>query len=331
MLSIVIPVYNEEAVLERLFERLYPVLDQLGEAFEVIFIDDGSRDRSRVLLTSQFDRRPDVTRVIFLGGNYGQHMAVLAGFAHVRGSVAITLDADLQNPPEEIPRLVAAIRDGHDYVGTLRADRADTAFRRLASRLMNRLRERITKIRMSDQGCMLRAYARPVVDVINTCRESTTFVPALAGLYAERPTEITVRHEARAAGESRYSLYHLIRLNFDLVTGFSIVPLQWFSLLGIALSVASAGLFVLLLIRRFLLGSEVQGVFTLFALQFFLIGILLFGIGLMGEYIGRIQQDVRGRPRYRISSVLESSALGSAPCAGTTGVRGGSGARPELH
>ena len=305
MLSIVIPVYNEEAVLERLVARLYPVLDQLGEAFEVIFIDDGSRDRSRALLTTQFNRRPDATRILFLGGNYGQHMAVLAGFAHVRGSIAITLDADLQNPPEEIPRLVAAIRDGHDYVGTVRVRRADTRFRRLASGLMNRLRERITNIRMTDQGCMLRAYARPLVDVINTCRESTTFVPALAGLFAERPTEITVSHEARAAGESQYSLYHLIRLNFDLVTGFSIVPLQWFSLLGITLSVASAGLFVLLLIRRFLLGSEVQGVFTLFALQFFLTGILLFGIGLMGEYIGRIQQDVRGRPRYRISSVLE--------------------------
>lgn len=310
MLSVVIPVYNEAAVLGRLFARLYPVLDGCREPYEIVFVDDGSRDASRELLAAQHRQRPDVTRVVFFAGNYGQHMAVLAGFGQVRGSIIVTLDADLQNPPEELPRLVAAIRAGHDYVGSIRAERRDSAFRRLASRAMNRLRERITGIRMTDQGCMLRAYDRRLVDVINTCHESTTFVPALAGLFAERPIEIVVGHEERAAGESRYSLYGLVRLNFDLVTGFSIVPLQWLSLLGGLLSLASAGLFVLLLARRFLFGAEVQGVFTLFAFQFFLTGILLLGIGLMGEYIGRIQQDVRGRPRYRISSVLEQVPRG---------------------
>ena len=316
VLSIVVPVYNEEDTLPALFDRLYAVLDGMGEPYEIIFVNDGSADGSARLLATQFRGRPDVTRVVLFNGNFGQHMAILAGFEHVRGRIAITLDADLQNPPEEIPRLVAAVRQGHDYVGTVRRGRQDSAFRRLASRAMNTLRERTTRIRMSDQGCMLRAYDRALVDTLNACGEVNTFVPALAYIFAANPIEIEVGHEARHAGESKYSLYSLIRLNFDLVTGFSIVPLQWFSLIGMLLSLASGSLFVLLLVRRFVLGAEVEGVFTLFALQFFLAGIMLFGIGLMGEYVGRIQQEVRRRPRYRISAVLEQTfAEGAASVA----------------
>ena len=316
-ISIVIPVYNEEEVLQALFDRLYPVLDAMAEPYEVIFVNDGSRDRSALLLAAQFRRRPEVTRVVLFNGNFGQHMAILAGFEHVRGAMAITLDADLQNPPEEIPKLVAAIRAGHDYVGTIRRQREDSAFRRIASKAMNRLRENITRIQMTDQGCMLRAYDRALVDTLNACREVNTFIPALAYTFAASPTEIEVGHEERFAGESKYSLYKLIRLNFDLVTGFSIVPLQWFSLIGTALSLGSGALFLLLVVRRFMLGAEVEGVFTLFALQFFLTGIMLFGIGLMGEYVGRIQQEVRNRPRYRISAVLEAPAttLAASPVA----------------
>ena len=305
-ISVIVPVYNEERVLPRLFERLYAALDSFGERYEIIFVNDGSRDGSAQLLAAQFRARPDVTRVVLFNGNFGQHMAIMAGFEHVRGQIAITLDADLQNPPEEIPRLVAEIRAGHDYVGTIRRQREDSAFRRVASKAMNRLRERITRIEMTDQGCMLRAYDRALVDTLNACQEVNTFVPALAYTFAARPTEIVVSHEERFAGESKYSLYKLIRLNFDLMTGFAIVPLQWFSLVGIVLSLGAGALFALLLVRRFMLGAEVEGVFTLFALMFFFIGIVLFGIGLMGEYVGRIQQEVRRRPRYRVSAVLEA-------------------------
>ncbi|SOY68353.1 Undecaprenyl-phosphate 4-deoxy-4-formamido-L-arabinose transferase ((Ara4FN transferase) [Cupriavidus taiwanensis] len=311
--SVVIPVYNEEDGLQALFDRLYPALDSLGESYEIIFINDGSVDRSAQLLAAQFHQRPDVTRVVLFNGNFGQHMAILAGFEHTRGKIVITLDADLQNPPEEIPRLVETMRAGHDYVGTIRRQRNDTAFRRYASRAMNRLRERITKIRMTDQGCMLRAYDRNVIDTINACREVNTFIPALAYTFASNPVEIEVSHEQRHAGESKYSLYQLIRLNFDLVTGFSIVPLQWFSAIGTILSLFSGVLFLVLLVRRFVMGSEVQGVFTLFAMNFFLIGILLFGVGLLGEYVGRVYQEVRDRPRYRIKAVLEADPARHAP------------------
>jgi undecaprenyl-phosphate 4-deoxy-4-formamido-L-arabinose transferase len=232
-------------------------------------------------------------------------MAIMAGFEYAKGEYIITLDADLQNPPEEIDALTEQLLKGHDYVGTIRADRRDSFFRKFASRAMNRLRENITRITMTDQGCMLRGYSRRIVDLVRQCDENNTFIPALAYTFSANPIEITVKHEERFAGESKYSIYQLIRLNFDLVTGFSIMPLQIFSILGMLLSLAAGSLFAYLLVRRFLLGAEVEGVFTLFALTFFLIGVMLFGLGLLGEYIGRIYQQIRNRPRYVVQTVLE--------------------------
>jgi undecaprenyl-phosphate 4-deoxy-4-formamido-L-arabinose transferase len=303
--SVIIPVYNEEASLPTLFARLYPALDALGTSYEVIFVNDGSRDRSAALLREQYEARPDTTRVVLFNGNFGQHLAIMAGFEASRGERVVTLDADLQNPPEEIAKLLAKMDEGHDYVGTVRSERQDTAFRRHASRLMNAVRERITRIHMTDQGCMLRAYSRGIVDTVNACREINTFIPALAYTFAQRPTEIEVAHEERAAGESKYSLYSLVRLNFDLVTGFSVLPLQLFSLSGIVISLLSIAFVLLLAVRRLIVGPEAEGVFTLFGIAFFLIGITLFGIGLLGEYIGRIYEQVRERPRYVIQAILE--------------------------
>lgn len=304
-ISIVIPVYNEEAGLASLFARLYSALDALGESYEIVFINDGSRDRSAAILREQFAARPDVTRVVLFNGNFGQHMAIMAGFAQTRGDIVITLDADLQNPPEEIGKLVAKMREGYDYVGTIRKQRQDSWFRRNASKAMNALRERITHIKMTDQGCMLRAYSRGIVEAINSCNEINTFIPALAYTFAQKPVEIEVAHEERAAGESKYSLYSLIRLNFDLMTGFSLVPLQWFSFAGIVIAGLSFVFTILLAVRRIMIGPESEGLFTLFGIAFFLIGVTLFGIGLLGEYIGRIYQQVRARPRYLVQAILE--------------------------
>jgi len=309
ILSVVIPVYNEEDGLQALFDRLYPALDVIASkrniTYEVMFVNDGSKDRSAGILAKQVELRPDVTRAVLFHSNFGQHMAIMAGFEYSRGEYIITLDADLQNPPEEIDALVNELLQGHDYVGTIRADRRDSFFRKFASRAMNHLRQKITRITMTDQGCMLRGYSRRIVDLVRQCDESNTFIPALAYTFASNPTEITVKHEERFAGESKYSLYQLIRLNFDLVTGFSVMPLQIFSILGMLLAMAAGSLFIYLLIRRFVLGAEVEGVFTLFALTFFLIGVMLFGLGLLGEYIGRIYQQVRERPRYVVQTVLE--------------------------
>jgi undecaprenyl-phosphate 4-deoxy-4-formamido-L-arabinose transferase len=308
-LSVVIPVYNEEAVLPALFARLYPALDALGVAYEVIFVNDGSRDRSAALLREQFQKRPDVTRVILFNGNFGQHMAILAAFERVRGQRVVTLDSDLQNPPEEIAKLLARMDEGHDYVGSIRRMRRDAAWRRWASKAMNRMRERITHIKMTDQGCMLRAYERPIIDAINSSREASTYIPALAYSFAHNPTEVEVEHEERHAGESKYSLYKLIRLNFDLVTGFSVLPLQIFSLFGIFISLVSLGVYVVVIIQRVLAGTY-DGIWVIWdrdILQFFLTGVVLFGLGLIGEYVGRIYQQVRERPRFLIQAVLEKS------------------------
>ena len=305
-LSVVIPVYNEQESLTTLFKRLYPALDALKRKYEIVFVDDGSADRSAAMLRSQFEKRQDVTRVVLLQSNFGQHAAILAGFQTSRGQVVVTLDADLQNPPEEIGNLLKKMDEGYDYVGTIRRKRHDIWWRKAASRMMNRLRERITKVKMTDQGCMLRAYGRHVIDAINSTSEINTFIPALAYLYSLKPVEIEVEHDERVAGESKYSLYKLIRLNFDLVTGFSVVPLQVFSFFGVIIAASSFFLFVFLLVYRWLYPEgTVQGVFTLFAAMFFFIGILLFGIGLLGEYVGRIYQEVQRRPRYLIGAILE--------------------------
>jgi undecaprenyl-phosphate 4-deoxy-4-formamido-L-arabinose transferase len=310
-LSVVVPVYNEEAGLESLFARLYPALEALGKSYEVIFVNDGSRDRSAALLREQFAKRPDVTRVVLLNGNFGQHMAIMAGFERCRGERIVTLDADLQNPPEEIAKLLAKMDQGHDYVGGVRSERHDNAFRRIGSRAMNAVRSRITRIHMTDQGCMLRAYSRDIIDAINACREVSTFIPALAYTFARAPAEVEVAHEPRTAGMSKYSLYSLIRLNFDLVTGFSLVPLQMFSLFGILIAIGSVALYFVVMAQRILAGAPLDTLRTFWdrdILQFFLTGIVLFGLGLVGEYVGRIYQQVRQRPRYLVQAVLEKDS-----------------------
>jgi undecaprenyl-phosphate 4-deoxy-4-formamido-L-arabinose transferase len=277
-LSVVIPVYNEEAGLPALFARLYPALDALRIEYEVIFVNDGSRDRSAAVLREQFQKRPDVTRVVLLGGNFGQHMAIMAGFERCRGERVVTLDADLQNPPEEIHKLLAKMDQGHDYVGSIRLNRQDPWLRKTLSRAMNATREQITGIRMTDQGCMLRAYSGDIVQAINECREFSTFIPALAYTFAQNPGEVEVAHEERAAGESKYSYYRLVRLN-------------------------------LVVMAKRLIADAGDYTFATFwdrdILQFFLIGIVLFGVGLVGEYVGRIYQQVRHRPRYLVQAVLE--------------------------
>jgi len=315
-LSVVIPVYNEEEGLPALFARLYPALDALQIPYEIIFVNDGSRDRSAAVLKDQFLARPDVTRVVLFNANYGQHTAIIAGFERVRGERIVTLDADLQNPPEEIAHLLAEMDAGHDYVGGVRLKREDVWWRRIASRAMNRLRERITHIKMTDQGCMLRAYSRDIVDAVAASREVSTFIPALAYTFAHKPTEVAVAHEERAAGDSKYSLYRLIRLNFDLVTGFSLVPLQMFSLIGMLVAVGSVVLYVVEIVRKLASGDYENGLRAIWdrdILEYFLIGLVLFGLGIVGEYVGRIYQQVRERPRYTVRAMLERDERDGTP------------------
>lgn len=308
-ISVVIPVHNEEPVLPTLFRRLMPIMQTLDPYYELILVNDGSSDNSEAVLDAYQAKHPEHIRVIHFNGNFGQHMAIMAGFEHVRGEVIVMLDADLQNPPEEIPKLIALYDQGFDMVGGYRMNRQDSAWRLFVSKWHNRIREKIApQLKMKDEGCMLRAFSRELVDNMVKTQEASTFIPALALMYAHNPTEIGVKHEARVEGTSSYNLYKLIRYNFDLVTGFSLVPLQIFTMLGIFVSMCS-GLFVAyLFVRRLWLGPEAEGMFTLFAISFLLMGLILMGLGIVGEYIGRIYQEVRQRPRFIIRRLQEKAA-----------------------
>ena len=303
-ISIVIPAFNDEDSLNALFEDLYPVMTGMGRPFEIIFINDGSKDSTLGILYDFYLSHPEV-RIIDLNGNFGQHMAIMAGFEQVRGEIIITLDADLQNPPEEIPNIVAKMDEGHDLVGTYRVGRQDPIFRKVASKLVNKLTNRIARLNIKDYGCMLRGYSRRIVEIINISKESTTFIPALGQKFAANPIEIPVAHREREMGTSKYGIFQLIRLNFDLMTSFSIVPLQFVTMTGMLISALSFILVCYMLLRRLFLGPEVEGVFTLMAIQFMLTGITLFSLGITGEYVGRIYREVSRRPRYSVRKIFE--------------------------
>lgn len=305
-ISVVIPVHNEQEVLPELYRRLTIALDALQHVYEIIFINDGSIDNSSQILAGFHYARPAQIRVIEFNGNFGQHMAIMAGLEVARGQIVITLDADLQNPPEEIAKLIHAIEDGHDVVNTYRCNRQDSYWRLQVSKWHNYLRAWLMpRLKMRDEGCMLRAYKRELVTLMTATGESTTFIPALALTYAVNPVEIPVAHAERNLGASSYNFYRLIRYNFDLITGFSVIPLQLVTMIGLTVSLISFGFVIYMLIRRFWIGPEVQGVFTLFAITFFILGILLSSVGVVGEYIGRIYQEVRQRPRFVIKRKLE--------------------------
>jgi len=299
-ISLVIPVYNEEESLPFLFARTFPVMDQLNRPYEIIFVNDGSKDRSIELLKEMYQKRPDHVRIIDFNGNFGQHMAIVAGFERVTGDIVITMDADLQTPPEEIPRLVEKFDEGYDLVGTIRENRDDPFYRKIASKIVNVITNKITGLNIHDYGCMLRAYSRKIVDIIAMSGERTTFIPAFAQKFAAYPVEIYIKHTKRQQGESKYSLPKLVSLNFDLMTSFSLVPLQFITMFGLLVSMASILFAFFLIIRRLIIGPEAEGLFTLFAINFFLMGFLISSVGIAGEYIGRIFKEVRKQQNYII-------------------------------
>lgn len=300
-LSVVVPVFNEERNLGRLWREVSAAL--AGESFELVLVNDGSRDRSGDLLR-ELAAAHDQIVVVDLSRNFGQHPAVLAGFTVARGRYLITLDADLQNPPSEIPRLLAELRRGHDVVGSVRQRRRDPWMRKQVSALVNRVTTASIGVGMRDYGCMLRGYSREVAAEIVDLAEQSAFIPALAMMLARDPIEIDVRHEEREEGRSKYSPLKLMRLGFDLVTGFSLLPIQLVSLSGVVIAALGVGFAFFLFVRRLIVGPEVEGVFTLFAILFAFLGVTLLGVGLVGEYVARIYAEVRRRPVFRIREVV---------------------------
>ena len=302
--SIVIPLYNEAINIEKLDARLSNTLESMGRSYEIIYVDDGSTDGTTEILRRLRSQDRKIKIIVF-NRNYGQHAAVVAGFERALGEVIVTLDGDLQNPPEEIPKLVAKIQEGYDVVGGWREGRQDPVIRRILSYMINRVTSVIIGVRMRDYGCMLRAYRRSVVERICQCQEISSFIPVLANAFAGSVAEIPVAHSPRRSGRSKYTPFRLLRLNFDLLTGFSLLPIQAVSFAGVLISFLGIGFGSFLAVRRLFVGPEVEGVFTLFAILFFFVGLQILALGLIGEYIGRIYMEVRRRPRFVIKEVLE--------------------------
>ncbi len=309
-ISVVVPVYNEAAILPRLHRRLGAAMERLRRAaparndYEIIYVDDGSTDRSLPALQG-LARADGRVRVVELLRNFGQHMAVFAGMDHARGAVIVTLDADLQNPPEEIPKLVAKIRQGYDIASGWRQSRRDFLWRKIFSRMSNLIISRTTGVHLHDYGCMLRAYARPVMEAMRGSRETVTFIPALANSYAKRIVEVKVAHEERAGGVSKYNFRKLVQVYFDLMTGYTLLPIQLIGMAGGLVALAGMGFGGYLFLRRWMLGPEGEGVFTLFAIIFVFVGIEILAVAMIGEYVGRIYANVNGRPPYRVRHIHE--------------------------
>lgn len=312
--SVVIPVYNEQESLPDLIRRTTAACETLGKDYEILLVDDGSSDESASMLTDAAELPGSHIVAVLLNRNYGQHNAIMAGFSHVTGDLIVTLDADLQNPPEEIPRLVAKADEGYDVVGTVRQNRQDTWFRKRASHLINRLIQSTTGKAMGDYGCMLRAYRRHIIDAMLNCHERSTFIPILANTFARKATEIPVHHAERDFGDSKYSFMRLINLMYDLVTCLTTTPLRMLSVFGSIIAVLGFTLSVLLVVLRLAFGPQwaAEGVFMLFAVLFMFIGAQFVGMGLLGEYIGRIYTDVRARPRYFIQRVVSRDSVSTS-------------------
>ena len=294
-LSLVIPVYNEEANLSELIRRTLAACDPMGISYEMILVDDGSADNSAQMIREAAEKNGGKVVGVFLTTNFGQHAAVTAGLQTSVGKYVITLDADLQNPPEEIPKLVEKLREGYDVVGTIRENRKDTFFRRWASKTVNLMVRKLCNGKtMTDYGCMLRGYSRTVVNAILQCPEHGKFIPMLAMSYARRTIEIHVKHADRMAGESKYNVWKLIALQYDLLTGTSIFPLRMLTYIGTLLAAFGIlfGLYIFVMTRIHGDDWSQHGVFTLFSLVFIFMGGQFVAMGILG-----------GRPQFFIESI----------------------------
>lgn len=302
-ISVVIPVYNEASNLERLMVELRAAMDAYGRSYEVITVDDGSRDGSFDVLKKLREDTPSL-RVIRLARNFGQNPALYAGFEYARGQIIVTLDADLQNPPAEIPRLVEKLDEGYDIVQGVREIRQDNVFRRFASRMANRLLTLLTGTAFTDLGSSLKAYRREVVRQLTLCTHSARYLPAESARLGVSLGEVKVHHRERTAGESKYGLVSLFRINFDMIVSISSAPIHFIGLCGALFSLAGFGMGLRVAYVRLFHGDTLQ-LNSIFAVFFIMAGVQVICTSIMCEYISRIYTEVQRRPYYIVGEVLE--------------------------
>jgi glycosyltransferase involved in cell wall biosynthesis len=312
-LSVVVPLFNEAEGLPLLVEQLLAALRPLGQPFELVLVDDGSRDDTATVLEQLRGQVPELVAVL-LRRNYGQSAAMAAGFDASRGEVVVTLDGDLQNDPADIPLLLSELERGYDLVSGWRHQRQDAAVSRLLpSRIANRLIARVTGVRLHDYGCSLKAYRREVVADLNLYGELHRFLPALAFIEGARISEVKVNHRRRRFGRSNYGIDRTFRVLMDMLTvwfmkRFLTRPMHVFGFGGLAAMGLGLLVSVWLVLEKLVLGVDIgDRPLLLLALISFLAGIQLFCFGLLAELQMRTYHESQGRPIYRVRATLRGS------------------------
>lgn len=307
--SVVVPLYNEEENVNVLHERLWDVLETLGTEYEIIYVDDGSSDRTLNLL-EEIQKADRNVLVLSLRRNFGQTAAFAAGFDFARGDIVITMDGDLQNDPKDIPRLLDAIRD-YDLVSGWRKKRKDTFLtRRLPSMIANWLISKVTGVKLHDYGCSLKAYRRDVVKNLRLYGEMHRFIPAVASWYGVRVAEIETAHHPRLRGKSKYGISRTIKVLLDLITvkflqSFSTKPMQFFGPTGMIFGIAGVGISLYLSIEKLFKGVNIGGrPLLLLGALLIIVGVQFVGMGLLGEMLVRVYHESQKKPIYAIKKIL---------------------------
>jgi glycosyltransferase involved in cell wall biosynthesis len=308
-LSVIIPLYNEEENVPLLYEKLKKFLESTEKEYEILFVDDGSADRTLSIL-EEIQSKDNGVIVLSLRRNFGQTAAFAAGFDFARGDIVVTMDGDLQNDPADISKLLELIKD-HDLVSGWRKKRKDPFFsRRLPSLIANWLISKVTGVKLHDYGCSLKAYRRDVIKNLKLYGEMHRFIPAVASWYGVRVAEVEVAHHPRLKGSSKYGISRTLKVVLDLITvkflqSFSTKPIQFFGPIGVMCGFLGFLLSLYLTIEKIFLGHQIGGrPLLLLGALLIIVGIQLIGMGLLGEMLVRVYHESQRKPTYVIKKIL---------------------------
>lgn len=298
VLSLVVPMFNESGNLDKLFARLAEVMAEIGDTYEIVCVDDGSKDDSVALALAHRDRDPRI-KVVELSRNFGKELALTAGLRHTAGQAVVMIDADLQHPPEVIKEMLAKWRDGFEMVIAVRRDREqESAAKRLAANLFYDLFGRVSEVRLPQGAGDFRLLDRKVVDVLNNMPEHSRFMKGLYAWVGFRQTSIPFDVADRAHGETKFNLFRLYRLAIDGITSFTSLPLKVWTFMGMLVASFALLYGFVFIIKTLVLGIDVPGYPSLIVAITFFSGVQLISLGVIGEYLGRVFSEVKNRPLY---------------------------------
>ena len=302
--SVMIPVHNESQSIEELCERLTKILEKQQYHYEIIFIDDGSNDDSLEILKRNQDNNKNI-KIIKLQRNYGQHIALMAGIEHAKGNALLTMDADLQNNPEDIPVFIKKIEEGYDYVSGWRLKRNDSIFRKIPSFILNKIICRVTGVELHDYNCGMNAVRKSIIGDMKTHGEMRKFFPALMATLANSVCEVKIAHNARVRGKSKYDFFKLVSLVADFITSFTVKPFRVIGVTGgvlFLLSILGGILYLFARVSMYITPMPKAIVIILIA---FFSGIQFLIVGFVGEYLIRIYHLLQQKTLFQVESIIE--------------------------